>query len=142
MADAALIGFSPAAASHADRRPSSQPPQAVTRGPLGDYAEGSSPAVADGRMRVRQGSHRRSVQFAETPSLLGRKDVSAKRQREGDAATPPPVHETATLARSHLPTDQKDRLGVASAPGMSAQKASGSKLQAKKKSKPSFVEGF
>ena len=99
-------------------------------------------------MRVRQGPHRRSVQFAAAagPSLSGGKDVSAKRQREEDAATPPPVHKTATLARSDVPTDQKDmaeQIGVASAPGMAAQKASGSKLQAKKtKSKPSFVEGF
>lgn len=145
MPDAASTGVSIAAASPADHRSSSQPQQGVTSGFLGVYAAGSSPVVADSRRHARQGSQRRSVQFATT-SLSGRKDVSTKRHREEDAATPPPLQEPATLARGHLPRDQQDmaqQIGVASAPGMSAQKASGSKLPGKKpKSRPNFVEGF
>ena len=98
------------------------------------------------RMHSRQGPHRRSVQFA-TPPLSGRTDLSATGHREEDAAMPPPMQEPANVARGRLPTDQRDmaeQIGVASASGLSAQKASSLKLQVKKKtkSKPSFVEGF
>lgn len=146
MPDAASTGVSIAAASHADHRSSSQSQQGVTGGTLSIHAEGSSPAVADSRRHARQGSHRRSVQFATTPSLSGGKRVSTKRHREEDAATPSPLQEPATMARGHLPRDQQDmvqQISAASAPGMSAQNASGSKPQVKRtKSRPSFVEGF
>ena len=146
MPNAASTGVSSAAGSHADHRFSSQPHQGVTSGPLGDCADGSSPAVAHSRMPAIQGSHRRSVQFATTPFLPARKDDSAKRQREEDAATPPPVQEAARPVTGRLPTGQKDmaeQIGVASTPGLSAQKASSSKVRVKKtKLRPSFVEGF
>lgn len=122
-----------AAAGHKDHRPSSQPQHGGARGPHGTSAQDNSPAVIASKMRKHDGSDRKSVHFAMTESPSGRKHSSAKRDREEDAAARPPVQEK----------DLTEQTGAVFTPGTSVQKASGSKLQAKKtRSRPSFVEGF
>lgn len=122
-----------AGAGHTDHRPSSQPRYGMARGPLGINAEDNSPAVIDSKMRKHDGSDRKSVHFAMTESPPGRKNNSAKRDREEDAAARLSVQEQ----------DVPEQTGAEFTPGTFVQKASGSKLQAKKtRSRPSFVEGF
>lgn len=121
------------AAGHTGPRSSSQPQHGVARALPGINAEDSSPPGVDNKLRNTEGSDGKSVHFAMTESLSGRKHDSAKRDREQDAAARPPVQEK----------DVTEQTGAASTPGMPVQKASGSKLQAKKtRSRPSFVEGF
>lgn len=146
----ASAGVSPATARHAPHRSSSQAQQGVTSEPLSGDAEGNSPAVVGSRMRTQQGAGRKSVQFAPSEMVSGGKDVSGKRPRQSDEVAvgqasmqaPGP----ATGWKGQVPVDATGvdgSSGAANAPSGSAQKATGSKLQAKRaKSRPSFVEGF
>lgn len=142
-------GETPAAARHVYHRASSQAHKGGASGPLTGTTEGGSPAVASIRMRMQQAAGRKSVQFAASGLESGGRDVSGKRRRQSDqdVGRQALVQAPATVQKVRVAADQTGVAGTSggatSGPSASVQKASGSKLQAKRaKSRPSFIEGF